>query len=381
MAFIKVLKDSNDNTIYPQSLTSAVIDSNGNSLDTIHQQFVMATAVETEIEDVDTSFENVANKVTSVSADSTDIEYPSAKAVYTVVNESKAVGVRIITAASKNEIVEPDTAAIYLIGNSSPYEEYIYLGDGNWELIGNTSIDLSNYATTETTNLLGAALTQLDDSVSEHTGTLVNSENGIHGIKYQDNSLQVLNPTSYEWETVQTNEGESSLSITIVPDGTNFVNGDESFLQEGLYLAEGIIKINGTENPYFTKSLFRIKYGGSASSTAPSIESIEITTRYYFEIISTPYYNTTNVILSGETKNTVNLSSIQKYFLSNIKEYKIYGFNRITGDWIWLGDDASVEVIDLYTMLPAASATQAGVVKMSATGSALYITNDGSDAG
>lgn len=374
MAFIKVLKDSNDNTIYPQSLTSAVIDSKGNSLDTIHQQFVMATAVETEIEDIDTSFENVANKVTSISADSTDIEYPSAKAVYTAVNESKAVGVKIVVAASKDEVAEPDTTTIYLIGSASPYEEYLYLGDGNWELIGSTSVDLSEYATTETTNLLDAALTQLDNSVSEHTGTLVNSENGIHGIKYQDNNLQVLNPTSYEWETIQTSGGNSS-PITLIPDGTDFID-NTTLLANGLYLAEGDISFNGTLNPYFSNAFFAVRGNTSGVSTMAAEKGGFY---MFFEIIYTPYY-----------PNSAALSStyIQTHLLQNMKMYKAISVTS-AGDGesssitaiVYEGDDASVEVIDLYTMLPAASATQAGVVKMNADGSNLYITNDGSDAG
>lgn len=302
MAYIKTLKDSNDNTIYPQSLTSAVVDIEGNNLETIHRQFITATALETEIEDVNIKFESSANKTTVLSEESTDIQYPSAKAVY------------------------------------------------------------------DTTNLLDAALTQLDDSVSEHTGTLVNSENGIHGIKYQDNSLQVLNPTSYEWETVQTSGGNSS-PITIVPDGTNFIDGEVISLTNGLYYAEGIISFNGVENPYFSNALFMVRNNPVASTLVP------LTTLVVFEIINTPYIPSSGISLgSGSWKN-----ALKEYYLQNMKMYKVSIALEDQTPY-WDGDDASVEVIDLYTMLPAASATQAGVVKMSATGSALYITNDGSDA-
>lgn len=141
MAFIKVLKDSNDNTIYPQSLTSAVIDSNGNNLDALHQRFITATTVEENIGDVRANYEKITNKVTSISKYSTDVEYPSAKSVYEAIESKTSGNIKIAIAASKESIIEPDTTTLYLIGSKSPYEEYLYLENGDWELIGSTFIE------------------------------------------------------------------------------------------------------------------------------------------------------------------------------------------------------------------------------------------------
>lgn len=52
MAKIKTLKDYNDEIIYPQSTTRAIVDSNGINLDTLHSKFVMMDQI-TEIEDID----------------------------------------------------------------------------------------------------------------------------------------------------------------------------------------------------------------------------------------------------------------------------------------------------------------------------------------
>ena len=103
MAFIKTLKDSNNNTIYPQSLTSAVVDFEGNSLETIHRQFITATGMETEIEDINIGFERVDNKIKNISELATDEQYPSAKAVYDYVNNLQ-IDVNLDDYAKKNEL-------------------------------------------------------------------------------------------------------------------------------------------------------------------------------------------------------------------------------------------------------------------------------------
>ena len=85
MAKIKILKDNELNTIYPQSITGAIVDANGTNLDTILQT-VVTTGAEEEIDEVIIGYEDINNKVTEITEESTNIQYPSAKAVYDFVN-------------------------------------------------------------------------------------------------------------------------------------------------------------------------------------------------------------------------------------------------------------------------------------------------------
>lgn len=47
--------------------------------------------------------------------------------------------------ATLDDIAEPQTNVIYLIGSASPYDEYAYIENVGFELIGSSSIDLTNY--------------------------------------------------------------------------------------------------------------------------------------------------------------------------------------------------------------------------------------------
>ncbi len=85
MAKIKTLKDYNDEIIYPQSTTRAIVNAEGVNLDTLHSKFVMMEQI-SEIEDIDNNYENTLNKVTVIDNTSTDEKYPSAKAVYNFIN-------------------------------------------------------------------------------------------------------------------------------------------------------------------------------------------------------------------------------------------------------------------------------------------------------
>lgn len=151
-AYIKKLKDANDNTIYPQSTTSAVVDSDGVNLDVIHSKFIIAKDAG-EIEDVDTSYETIANRVITINADATNTTYPTAAAVYNFFTENKDVGLTLKVVTEK-PTVDIDTKTIYLIKKADTsieeniYEEWIHTGEA-WEKIGDTTttIDLSAYLT------------------------------------------------------------------------------------------------------------------------------------------------------------------------------------------------------------------------------------------
>lgn len=147
MAKIKTLKDYNDEIIYPQSTTRAIVNAEGINLDTLHSKFVMTEQI-TNIEDIDERYETQNNKVTIVNNTSTDEKYPSAKAVYDAIIANKELGIKleVVTALPTTG----DSKIIYLISNNSNetqniYDEYIYTN--GWEKIGTTKVDLSNYAT------------------------------------------------------------------------------------------------------------------------------------------------------------------------------------------------------------------------------------------
>lgn len=147
MAKIKVLKDKDDIIIYPQTSTAAVLDSNGNSVDTIVQKYVHADQLN-EIEDINLDYEQKANKVAEVNSASTDTQYPSAKAVYNAILANKSVGLKLEIAATKEAVTNPNSTVLYLIGTAAPYEEWVYLPSGDWEKVGdsNVTVDLSEYA-------------------------------------------------------------------------------------------------------------------------------------------------------------------------------------------------------------------------------------------
>ncbi len=84
MAQIRILKDNDKNTVYPQSVTQAIVDANGVNLDTILHNTVMTDAEE-EVADIIVGYEDINNKVTEITEDSTDVQYPSAKAVHNAI--------------------------------------------------------------------------------------------------------------------------------------------------------------------------------------------------------------------------------------------------------------------------------------------------------
>lgn len=149
MAFIKTLKDADKNIIYPQTHIEAVYDSNNVNLEEIHKKFVSA-ANGSEIENVQNNYESINNKTNIINESSTEIQYPSAKAVYDTILANKSTGISI-TIVESLPTENIDSNKIYLVnssttGSSSIYDEYLYVEE-RWELIGSTQVDLSNYYT------------------------------------------------------------------------------------------------------------------------------------------------------------------------------------------------------------------------------------------
>lgn len=160
MAKIKTLKDYEQNIIYPVSTTQAVVNADGVNLDSIHSTFVRTK----QIEDIETGnigiYELQGNKVTTVDAASTDTQYPTAKAVYDYGLAIKKVGIQMTRVDELPAIEEAQSGLIYLIKNTTEenlniYEEYILVeqdGFKGFEKIGDTTVDLTGYATEEYVN-------------------------------------------------------------------------------------------------------------------------------------------------------------------------------------------------------------------------------------
>lgn len=97
--------------------------------------------------------ESTGNKVTAVTATATDDQYPSAKAVYTLINAITSSSFQVVTELPTSNI---STSTIYLKLNKKAatdniYDEYIYVNK-KWEILGSTAIDLTNYYTKNQVN-------------------------------------------------------------------------------------------------------------------------------------------------------------------------------------------------------------------------------------
>lgn len=181
MAYIKKLKDKDNNTIYPQSITSAVMDSEGVSLDAIHSTFVTSESV-TEVNPGGiTVCESVANKTAEIDANSTDIEYPTAKAVYEYGLAIKSVGIQMTKVDELPAAADAQNGLIYLKPKSpgeenNIYEEFIVVDkdDGNkaFEKIGDTTVDLTSYATKDYVNSVAAGGLKVETLTQEEYDSL-----------------------------------------------------------------------------------------------------------------------------------------------------------------------------------------------------------------
>ena len=180
MAKIQTIKNKDNVIIYPQTHSTAVFTSGGEKLQDKLNQYLTAEDVN-QIDEVNLDAERQANKVLEVNENSTDTTYPSSKAVYDAIIVNKEVGVKIEIFATRDEIINPDEKTIYLIGDESPYEEYLYLGNNNWELIGTTQIDLSNYLTTTIADGKYAKLSLYSDTTI-NVGRKANTTIGFNSV-------------------------------------------------------------------------------------------------------------------------------------------------------------------------------------------------------
>ena len=224
MAKIKTLKDYNNETIYPQSTTKAIVDANGINLDTLHSKFVMMDQI-TEIEDIGSEYENTLNKVTTIDNTVTDVQYPSAKAVYDFGMAIKNVGIKIeVVNALPNT---GDSKIIYLINNGSSeeqniYDEYVYVNN-TWEHIGTTKVDLSNYATKEYVDNKNVSFTVTIPTTGWTETSPYSLEIAIEGILATDNPIVGL----INIESSEQKEAWNCISKIITEDNKIIVYADD----------------------------------------------------------------------------------------------------------------------------------------------------------
>lgn len=213
MAKIQTLKNKDDVIIYPQTHGTAVFVNEGELLQDKIEQYLTSEEVG-EVENVDITAELTSNKVTSIRDTSTDLQYPSAKAVYDFVSNAET-GVKIEIYASKEAVAAPNGSTIYLIGTAVPYEEYLYLEDtATWELIGNASVDLS-----ECFKITGGTLT--GDIVMTSGTNIINSTSDAQ-IKFLENgNIRIDAPLT----------SGGSAAITIGRAGINLINGTTAVIQ------------------------------------------------------------------------------------------------------------------------------------------------------
>lgn len=150
MSKIQTIKDKDGNIVYPQTAVQAIYDENGKTLNTVLTDFVKTDEAGSSVEDVNNNPELVANKVTSIDSNSTDTQYPSAKAVYNSILANKSVGIKI-SVVDELPTENIDDKTMYLKSNGTSetqniYDEYLYVNN-NWEHIGSTAttVDLSEY--------------------------------------------------------------------------------------------------------------------------------------------------------------------------------------------------------------------------------------------
>lgn len=123
MAEIRTLKNYNNESIYPQTLTSAVYNEENKSLDNL-------LASKANLENV--YFKNEIDNMISALA---------------------TLDIRVVDTLPTTEISSKSLYLLKVNGETNNnYEEYIYT-NGVWEMIGTTKVDLSGYATkTELSN-------------------------------------------------------------------------------------------------------------------------------------------------------------------------------------------------------------------------------------
>lgn len=158
MANIKTLKDSNDEIVYPQTVTSAIFSSDGKILEAILNAKMDADKAYTK-EEINTMIGALSSLKISVLQEGEDL--PAVGSTDTIYLKKKT------TSQTQNA-----------------YDEYIYLENGTYEKIGDTEIDLTSYLKTTDADTKYAKLEKYGDTtinVGRKSGTAVGKNSTAEG--------------------------------------------------------------------------------------------------------------------------------------------------------------------------------------------------------
>lgn len=147
--------------------------------------------------------------------------------------------------ASLDNITEPQTNVIYLIGTASPYDEYAYIEGVGFELIGGSDIDLSSYVqTSDTLNtnklIVGNGAKNIkttDYNVRDYgtSGIMLNSDTDI------PTSKLVLNEISKYHAFFTINGDSGNLGATTIASASDY----KLIIDENLLVYRRISKQTG----------------------------------------------------------------------------------------------------------------------------------------
>ena len=158
MANIKTLKDSNNEIVYPQTVTSAIFSSDGKILEAILNAKMDADKAYTK-EEINTMIGALSSLKISVLQEGEDL--PAVGSTDTIYLKKKT------TSQTQNA-----------------YDEYIYLENGTYEKIGDTEVDLTSYLKTTDADTKYAKLGKYSDTtinIGRKSGTTVGKNSTAEG--------------------------------------------------------------------------------------------------------------------------------------------------------------------------------------------------------
>lgn len=181
--------------------------------------------------------EDKTNKVTSLSSESTDTQYPSAKCVHDLFESLDITTREIVQELPTQDI---STKTIYMVpknpsGEDNYYTEYIYINN-NWEKIGDTEIDLSGYQTLMQYSTVPTASVDVLGKIIQYTGATTSSY--TNGYYYMCVSNGEATPT-YSWERINVQPNQD-------------LSGYVTFTDYATTSDAGVIKIAGETQLYTT---------------------------------------------------------------------------------------------------------------------------------
>ncbi len=189
MAKIQTLKNKDDVIIYPQTHGAAVFVNEGELLQDKIESYLVSEEVG-EVEDVNVTAELTSNKVISIGDTSTDLQYPSAKAVYDFVeNQMENVNIDLSDYATKTEI---PTQTSQLENNSG------FITTIPEEYITETKLNSKGYITD---------FSEIDPTVPEHVKNITQDDITNWNNKAENSNIPIITSGTEDLEA-----GVSSLA-------------------------------------------------------------------------------------------------------------------------------------------------------------------------